>query len=104
MRNRQPGKALEYFLRLRKPNVFDLIRQHNLFVVVRDQVVLLVDFDKELQEKQKATLGSSAVDTAPPPSPKGKAKTIERSKAVALLVDHTTAIPVSQSSYGRPGN
>ncbi|KAG9218576.1 hypothetical protein CCMSSC00406_0001310 [Pleurotus cornucopiae] len=40
--NRQPGKALPFYLRLRWPNVFDLIREHNLFTDVRDQALLVV--------------------------------------------------------------
>lgn len=39
----RPDKALPYFLRLKQPRVFDLIRKHNLFMSVQDQVVLLVD-------------------------------------------------------------
>lgn len=46
--NRQPGKALPYFLRLRRPNVFELIREHNLFTAVQDQALLLVEFDQEI--------------------------------------------------------
>ncbi|KAG8903108.1 Vacuolar protein sorting-associated protein 41 [Tulasnella sp. 403] len=97
MQNRQPGKALEYYLRLRKPNVFDLIRDHNLFVVVRDQVLLLVDFDQELEQKRK---GDAATDQpklpTSPTSDKGKSKEKETTKAIALLVDHTHSIPVER--------
>lgn len=99
MLNRQPGKALEYFLRLRKPHVFDLIREHNLFTVVRDQVLLLMEFDQELEKQKKQEEGPVIQNIATPLSPtftldKGKGKEKERSKAVALLVDHTYAIPV----------
>ena len=109
MRNRQPGKALEYYLRLRKPHVFDLIRDHNLFVVVRDQVLLLVDFDQELEKQKKQDAATAAPAEKPKPEngsaipsavDKGKAKKGERSQAIALLVDHSTAIPVS----GRPSD
>ncbi|EEB96227.1 hypothetical protein MPER_04671, partial [Moniliophthora perniciosa FA553] len=51
--NRQPGKALTYFLRLRRPIVFDLIRENNLFTDVQDQILLLVEFDHELMEKRR---------------------------------------------------
>ncbi|KAJ8698884.1 Vacuolar protein sorting-associated protein 41 [Pleurotus ostreatus] len=50
--NRQPGKALPFYLRLRWPNVFDLIREHNLSTDVRDQALLLVEFDQELIEQR----------------------------------------------------
>ena len=80
--NRQPGKALPYFIRLRRPNVFDLIRENNLFTDVQDQALLLVDFDHELMEKRK--LEGQTVDGA-------------RSEAITLLVDHIHSIPVSES-------
>jgi hypothetical protein len=62
---KQPGKALPYFLRLKQARVFELIRDHNLFMAIQDQIVLLVDLD----------------DT--------------ESAAVQLLVDHMHSIPVS---------
>ncbi|KAI0034356.1 vacuolar assembling protein VPS41 [Vararia minispora EC-137] len=73
--NRQPGKALPFFLRLRQPNVFDLIREHNLFTDVQDQALLLVEFDHELMAKS----GS---------------KQPSRGTAIQLLVDHTYSIPI----------
>lgn len=92
MRNKQPGKALEYYLRLRKPDVFDLIRDHNLFVVVRDQALLLVEFDQELQKsKQKQETPEQKKASA---NGKGKGKEQGASQAIALLVDHPHAIPV----------
>ncbi|KAI6017010.1 hypothetical protein BKA83DRAFT_347458 [Pisolithus microcarpus] len=79
--NRQPGKALQYFLRLRRPNVFDLIREHNLFTDVKDQVLLLVEFDQELNGKRE----EEGIDTAQ-----------TRSEAISMLVDHTHSIPVDR--------
>lgn len=78
--NRQPGKALPYFLRLRRPNVFHLIREHNLFTDVQDQVLLLVEFDHELMEKRKSN---------------GKEEHTAPSEAITLLVDNIHSIPVS---------
>lgn len=77
--NRQPGKALPYFLRLRRPNVFELIREHNLFTAVQDQALLLVEFDQELMEKTRKE-GLPVED--------------ERGAAIMLLVEHTHSIPV----------
>ncbi|KAJ7087362.1 hypothetical protein B0H15DRAFT_843711 [Mycena belliarum] len=77
--NRQPGKALTYFLRLRRPHVFDLIRDNNLFTDVQDQALLLVEFDHELMEKRKSE-GHPA----------------ETSQAIMLLVDHIHSIPVGR--------
>lgn len=77
--NRQPGKALPYFLRLRRPNVFDLIRENNLFTAVQDQALLLVEFDHELIEKRRK---------------EGEDVHSEQSRAIELLVDHIHSIPV----------
>ncbi|KIJ69735.1 hypothetical protein HYDPIDRAFT_120723 [Hydnomerulius pinastri MD-312] len=79
--NRQYGKALPFFLRLRRPNVLDLIREHNLFTDVQDQALLLVEFDQELIEKRKEE-GADAVHS--------------QSEAITLLVDHTHSIPVGR--------
>lgn len=81
--NRQPGKALPYVLRLRRPNVFDLIREHNLLTDVQDQALLLVEFDQELVKQRREAGENEGQDD------KG------RSPAIALLVDHTFSIPVS---------
>ncbi|CAL1697418.1 unnamed protein product [Somion occarium] len=77
--NRQPGKALPYFIRLRRPNVFDLIRENNLFTSVQDQVTLLVDFDHELMEKRRK-------EGAEP----------EESTVIKLFVDHIHSIPIGR--------
>ncbi|KAF9476712.1 vacuolar protein sorting-associated protein 41 [Pholiota conissans] len=77
--NRQPGKALPYYLRLRRANVFDLIRENNLFTDVQDQVLLLVEFDHELMEKRKAA--SKTGDEI-------------ESEAIKLLVDNIHSIPI----------
>lgn len=90
---RQPGKALPYYLRLKKPGVFDLIRDNNLFVDVKDQVLLLVDFEQDIRIKKRRARGGSnekqtdkaGVDTTQP----------KHGEAIELLVDHTHSIPVS---------
>lgn len=74
--NRQPAKALPFFIRLRRPNVFQLIREHNLFTAVQDQALLLVEFDHELMNKHK------------------NAESNERGVAITLLVDHIHSIPI----------
>ncbi|KAI0089341.1 vacuolar assembling protein VPS41 [Irpex rosettiformis] len=79
--NRQPGKALPFYLRLRRPNVFDLIREHNLFTAVRDQVLLLVEFDQELSEKRR----KAGEDVDP-----------TQSVAIKLLVDNIHSIPIGR--------
>ncbi|KAF5363557.1 hypothetical protein D9756_000090 [Leucocoprinus leucothites] len=75
--NRQPGKALPFYLRLRRPNVFELIKEHNLFTDVQDQVLLLVEFDHELMEKRKAG-----------------GQDIGQSEAITLLVNNMHSIPI----------
>ncbi len=77
IRNRQPGKALQYYLRLRRANVFDLIRENNLFTAVQDQALLLIEFEEDLKSR----------------------RTVEGSKhgaAIDLLVDHTYSIPIGR--------
>ncbi|KAF8967466.1 vacuolar assembling protein VPS41 [Flammula alnicola] len=79
--NRQPGKALPFYLRLRRPNVFDLIRENNLFTDVQDQVLLLVEFDHELMEKRKTDNGAGVE---------------VESEAIQLLVDNIHSIPITR--------
>ena len=81
--NRQPGRALPFFLRLRRPNVFDLIRAHNLFTDVQDQALLLVEFVHELMDRRRRA--GEDVDPA-------------ESAAIRLLVDHIHSIPVRPPS------
>jgi len=54
--NHEPDKALEYNLRLLRPNVFDLIIEYNLFPAVQEKVILLMKFDQHLlaEAKKKA--------------------------------------------------
>ena len=84
--NRQPGKALPFYLRLRRPNVFDLIRDNNLFTDVQDQILLLVEFDHELMEKRNKEIESQGTGIGEQPV---------ESEAIKLLVEHIHSIPVS---------
>lgn len=81
LRNRQPGKALPYFLKLRDPHAFVLVRDYNLFTDIQDQALQLIEFDEELRRdgREKEVLEAT--------SPHGI--------AIDLLVDHTHSIPVS---------
>ena len=79
------GKALQFFLRLRRPNVFSLIRENNLFTDVRDQALLLVEFDQELFEKRKKDAGAKGVQL--------DAEDATKTPGITLLVDHTHSIP-----------
>lgn len=81
--NRQPEKALPYFLQIRKPNVFDLIRDYNLFTAIQSQALQLVDFDQERVRPQEA-------DGVKEVAGNGK-----HGRAITLLVEHTHSIPVS---------
>ena len=93
--NRQPAKALPYFLRLRKPHVFDLIRDHNLFTAVQDQALLLVEFD---QERSSDKSGTGDREDQAEGIGKGELEKSSQGKhgaAVQLLIDHIHSIPVS---------
>ncbi|CAG8681179.1 15096_t:CDS:10 [Gigaspora margarita] len=79
--NQEPEKALEYNLRLRRPNAFDLIRKYNLFSAVQDKVILLMDFDQHfMSETQKAN-----------EKKKVEAKNMP---AVQLLIENTDSVPI----------
>jgi len=59
--------------------VLELIRENNLFTDVQDQVLLLVEFDQELNDKRKEE-GVNTAETS--------------SEAISMLVDHTHSISV----------
>ncbi|KAI9486141.1 MAG: hypothetical protein EXX96DRAFT_471553 [Benjaminiella poitrasii] len=78
--NNQPDKAIEYNLRLRRPNAFELIQEYNMFDAVKDKAVLLLEFDQYLLEKGKSSTTTTAQKQTKMP-------------AVQLLVKNTDAIP-----------
>jgi len=87
--NRQPGKALPYFLQLRRVGALELIQEHNLFTNVQDQVVQLIDYEKDLAKREgKKPMPRDEVPTFSP-SPK------KHGSAIDLMVEHTHSIPVS---------
>ncbi|GAA5949012.1 hypothetical protein JCM21900_003173 [Sporobolomyces salmonicolor] len=98
--NRQPGKALPYFLRLRQPNVFSLIREHNLFTDVQDQALLLIEFDQDLQTQQREKDDEGEQDDEGVKDEDGKDEAghvreeLRHGTAIDLLVDHTHSIPI----------
>ncbi|EAU82714.2 vacuolar protein sorting 41 [Coprinopsis cinerea okayama7 len=118
--NRQPGKALPYFLRLRRPNVFELIRENNLFTDVQDQILLLVEFDHELMERRRkereekekakeveakdggvkakdyAAVASSKPAAPATPSHEGEVKQWQQSEAIQLLTNNIHSIPINR--------
>ncbi|KAI9491298.1 hypothetical protein BDB00DRAFT_767376 [Zychaea mexicana] len=51
--NNQPDKAIEYNLRLRRPNAFELIQEYNMFDAVKDKAVLLMEFDQHLYDSEQ---------------------------------------------------
>ncbi|KAJ9117531.1 hypothetical protein QFC22_004381 [Naganishia vaughanmartiniae] len=90
----QPSKALPYLLRLRRPEVFDFVKEHNLFASVQDQVLLLIDFDKESEPLTNGTNKEPKDVTQGPTSNDEPAATTRHGKAIALLIDHTYSIPI----------
>jgi hypothetical protein len=65
--------VVPFFLWPHPPKVFNLIQENNLFIVVQDQALLLVEFDQELIEKRQVQ-GEDVQGW---------------SMTIALLVDHT---------------
>ncbi|GAA5865395.1 hypothetical protein JCM1840_001554 [Sporobolomyces johnsonii] len=92
--NRQPGKALPYFLRLRQPNVFSLIREHNLFTDVQDQALLLIEFDQDLQKQQREEDDEGEKDEDGKDEAGHAREESRHGTAIDLLVDHTHSIPI----------
>ncbi|CAG8459764.1 7650_t:CDS:10 [Paraglomus occultum] len=97
--NREPDKALEYNLRLRRPNVFELIRDYNLFSALEGRIILLMEFDQHLmkeeeeREKKEKQSESADGDTAQKNSTKSRAKRQSEGPAVQLLVQNTELVP-----------
>jgi hypothetical protein len=86
----QPGKAIQYYLKLRKPGVFDLIRENNLFTDIQDQALLLVDFEMDMNRRSlKVAEGKGSANRA---TNHGIGR---HGEAIDLLVNHTHSIPVS---------
>lgn len=75
VKNRQPGKALPYYLRLKRSGVFDLIRENNLLMDVRDRARQLIEFEEAVREENG--------DMRP-------------GQAIQLLVDNVYSIPVQR--------
>lgn len=88
---------MPFFLRRRRPNVFDLIRENNLFTAVRDQALLLVEFDLDLEKQQQEEKGADGASLAG-----DEEKPQRRNRSIALLVDHLHSIPVSYLSLSFP--
>ncbi|THV02760.1 vacuolar protein sorting-associated protein 41 [Dendrothele bispora CBS 962.96] len=88
--NRQPGKALPFYLRLRRPNVFNLIRENNLYTDVKDQVLELVEFDMQLREKDRSRVDDETVGKVDATTKEGKGEAIE------LLVNNVHSIPIGR--------
>lgn len=87
---------MEYFLRLRRPNVFDLIREHNLYSTVRDKAVLLMEFDQYLynqksKEREEAKKGKRITE---PEHEKTAEEELAQGPAVQMMIEHTEEIPV----------
>jgi len=97
--NHQPGKAVSYLLRLRKPEVFDLIKDNNLFTDVQDQALLMIEFSDELNRQKMVRLkdeGSDEKDQATGATTPDEKSPHEYSAAIDLLVQHTYSIPVAR--------
>ncbi|KAF9386684.1 Vacuolar protein sorting-associated protein 41, partial [Podila verticillata] len=90
-------RALEYFLRLRRPNVFDLIRSHNLYSTVRDKAVLLMEFDQYLYDQKFKEIEEAKKDkrtTEPEEHEKTAEEELAQGPAVQMMIEHTEEIPI----------
>ncbi|KAK4056323.1 Vacuolar protein sorting-associated protein 41 [Microbotryomycetes sp. JL221] len=86
VKSRQPGRALPFYLELRRPDTFDLIRKHSLFTDIKSQVLPLIQFDSDSRRRQGTAAGN------------GNAKEAGSNErhwtSFSLLVEHADAIPV----------
>lgn len=92
---------MSYLLRLRKPEVFDLIKEHNLFTDVQDQALLMIKFSDELNRKTLNRSNDERSDDKAKELPTSPATQDEQSPreygaAINLLVQHTYSIPVAR--------
>lgn len=71
----QPGRALQYLLRLRHASVFGLIRDNNLYIDVAHRIAELVELDQDMAGTREPT----------------------ESVLVPMLVDHIHAIPIQRA-------
>ncbi|KAG0246211.1 hypothetical protein B0O80DRAFT_409983 [Mortierella sp. GBAus27b] len=103
-RANRPDRALEYSLRLKKPDVFLLIREYGLFQAVRGKALLLMEFDQYLYDlgknerdearanaRKEAARSGSHQDNIRELTPEEE---LVRGPAVQLLVEHTDEIPI----------
>ncbi|KAI7847520.1 hypothetical protein BDC45DRAFT_525781 [Circinella umbellata] len=91
--NNQPDKAIEYNLRLRRPNAFELIQEYNMFDAVKDKAVLLMEFDQHLFENEREEAENGVGNGV---GNKGSPKYLKKPTqmpAVQMLVKNTEAIP-----------
>ena len=100
IKNRQPGKALPYFLRLRRPNVFQLIRDNHLFTDVQDQALLLVEFDQELLKQREHLKASQPAEV---PTRSGTATTQSKASSPPHKGAHRRAATDSVGGSGAGG-
>ncbi|CAB4404043.1 unnamed protein product [Rhizophagus irregularis] len=94
----QPDKALEYNLRLRRPNAFVLIREHGLFSAIQDKVLLLMEFNQHLFKGVEKAQDEEFAKLNPDPNKpqiKIKRKKPTDMQAVQLLVENTEHISIS---------
>ena len=94
--NKQPGKAVPYYLRLRRPGVFDLIREYSLFTDVQDQALLLVEFDQDMRRRRERGKARTGVASH-------KEDETKHGEAIELLVSHTHAVPVRGAVASQSG-
>ncbi|CAO3637448.1 unnamed protein product [Cunninghamella blakesleeana] len=82
--NKRPDMAIEYNLRLRRPNAFEIIQEYNMFDAVKDKAVLLMEFDQHLLEKEE--------QKTDPATKKTSTKKATDMPAVQLLVKNHEAM------------
>lgn len=75
--DRHPERAIEYLLRLRRPDVIKLIQENQLYTAIQDKAILLLEFDQHTN------------------GPNVQPRDLVDAPAVQMLVQAVDAIPVS---------
>lgn len=86
MRSKRTEKALDCYLHLKRPDVFDFILQYQLEAHLAERVVLLLDFEEEERRRTKPVV-----------SPGNENPTLmQETFVMRLLLENVVSMPVAQ--------
>lgn len=86
----QPGKAITFLLKLRRPGVVELVQRNNLFTDIQDKIADLIAYDRHLEKRQ----GKQVERQSDKPDGPQTVEDGTHGAAIQLLVDNTHSVPV----------